>query len=1014
MRDFVNATQIDQWFAPNRRDAQELLPHLIYKLIAATIDPKHIKRLRIPVGDQIGKPGYDGDVSVTAEATHVPLGESVWEMGVGGDAKTKANADYTKRTQDTEESIRKNTSYWFVTPREWADKKNNKQSWEKTQNDSDDWKAVRALDAIDLAAWLDGCPAVARWLARQMGVPVAGMCDHEGYIRESYEAEYGLEWSPDFIIGGRDESRQAILKWVQEPTPVLRVRGESSEEAALFVAACLDGIVNEDGVRLDNRILYVDAPDALDHLSGLGSTHIVVSLNPETRKRAASLGSPSIRTIAVLGQGAGAPSENKGVELGRVKRKSCEEALKSMGVAESEAIRMSRGSKGSLIALLWSVATEADEPLPWCIGEPANELLPLLMAGQWTADSDADRAMVSALAAKDYDALKSGVLVHWREPNGPLIQRGVIWDWMAWDYAWSQLAILIDGDLIERFQGVVLSILQEPDPRYELDPDKRWMANIYGKQRLHSEALIGGLTGTIAQLAVHSESGACPAGQGVAYRLIKTLLKPDSDLELRWLSLAKWLPDLAEAAPDAFLEAIEVLIDDKSATKKIFEDEQEGIFSSSMHTYVLWALERLAWGSDYLSRVTIVLGRLAIADPGGNLRNRPINSLFEIYVPWHPQTGADSDRRMNAIKSLYDRCPEQAWELGCSLLPQSHSMVSSTAAPHWRQWKPEEPIKVTVAEYWEFIDKLVTQMMSWAKADGSRWSKLINEYPEIQNGYPDLGNRLINEIKGIDTEALTEEVKNKVAETIRKIVTRHRQFPDSEWVLDEEPLKKLDACYDRFVPNDLVITKVWLFKSWPDLPERYSESHEVYQTRLKEERSTVIAKLYAQSGLEGIRRLVEAVEQPKEVGAALAELEVSPEDETDLLVAGLGTSPTKQDIPRSLQFAWGYVWKRVRDHSLMWVQEKAEALRKKVGTEGLANLVLPINAEEAVWDLLEKWGDEVAAFYWARIGGLYLDDPDKELKRAVDNLVAASRPYRAIDMLGMSIRRSKRKQAVRV
>lgn len=77
MRQIISATQIDQWFIPTRRDAQELLPHLVRKLIMATVPIDHLQGVRIPIGDQIGKPGFDGMVSVTLDSLFIPEGKSV-------------------------------------------------------------------------------------------------------------------------------------------------------------------------------------------------------------------------------------------------------------------------------------------------------------------------------------------------------------------------------------------------------------------------------------------------------------------------------------------------------------------------------------------------------------------------------------------------------------------------------------------------------------------------------------------------------------------------------------------------------------------------------------------------------------------------------------------------------------------------------------------------------------------------------------------------------------------------
>jgi len=49
MRQLVDSTQIDQWFTSLRRDAQEVLPHLIRRLILETVSPDQLEFIRIPV-----------------------------------------------------------------------------------------------------------------------------------------------------------------------------------------------------------------------------------------------------------------------------------------------------------------------------------------------------------------------------------------------------------------------------------------------------------------------------------------------------------------------------------------------------------------------------------------------------------------------------------------------------------------------------------------------------------------------------------------------------------------------------------------------------------------------------------------------------------------------------------------------------------------------------------------------------------------------------------------------------
>ena len=48
IRSIVNATQISQWFDSKRRDAWEILPLLLRKLVSASIDLKEMTAIRSP------------------------------------------------------------------------------------------------------------------------------------------------------------------------------------------------------------------------------------------------------------------------------------------------------------------------------------------------------------------------------------------------------------------------------------------------------------------------------------------------------------------------------------------------------------------------------------------------------------------------------------------------------------------------------------------------------------------------------------------------------------------------------------------------------------------------------------------------------------------------------------------------------------------------------------------------------------------------------------------------------
>src|SRR3989442_8425456 len=191
MRQIVNATQIDTWFTSGKRDAQELLPHLVRKLITVTVGVQHLLSIRIPVGDQVTLPGYDGTVVTTAPNLYVPEGYSVWEMGTG-EPEEKAELDYRARTAKPQNIEPGNTVFIFVTPHVFREKND----WIQKKMLDSVWKGIHVIDGVDLDSWLDMYPGVARWLAREIGGPAEGLRALEEFKGDQFDARYGTYISP--------------------------------------------------------------------------------------------------------------------------------------------------------------------------------------------------------------------------------------------------------------------------------------------------------------------------------------------------------------------------------------------------------------------------------------------------------------------------------------------------------------------------------------------------------------------------------------------------------------------------------------------------------------------------------------------------------------------------------------------------------------------------------------------------------------------------------------------------
>ena len=157
MTDSLDASEIINW--SDRDDAANKLPELLFRLVVGTL-PEPASRIDMPSGSSVRLPGWDGVLEVGRGNEWVPSGVAGWEMSCEQDVTSKANSDYEKRTEDPLDLYMPTTTFVFVTPRRWR----NKRRWERRHREEGKWRDVRAYDADDLAQWLRQSEEVTRWL----------------------------------------------------------------------------------------------------------------------------------------------------------------------------------------------------------------------------------------------------------------------------------------------------------------------------------------------------------------------------------------------------------------------------------------------------------------------------------------------------------------------------------------------------------------------------------------------------------------------------------------------------------------------------------------------------------------------------------------------------------------------------------------------------------------------------------------------------------------------------------
>jgi transcriptional regulator with XRE-family HTH domain len=842
---WVNATDLSQW--AERRDGQGAMPELLTRLIRAATGMA--ARIRFPSDESIQLGGWDGTCEIENGTEHIPSGTSGWEIGTQRtDILGKASDDYTKRTSDPLGIDREHATFVFVTPRHWPKKRD----WAVARQKDGKWADVRAYDGDDLVHWIELYPAVGHWLAVTMGSRPQGVRQ----LEEAWE-----EWSlstqrpltTELILAGRDEDAARILRWLREEPSLLSVQGESPDEAAAFLYAAIEQLPEEYRVQYYAHCLIAGVPDAARALGDSVSPLIIVLEDPDPglARRLAERGH---HVFAAYGLDAGVAE--RVLQLSRPRRDAIEFALINMGLVDDQARNLARDSARSL-AVLRRLIPSAPGKIPhWATGTPPRSLVAALLAGAWKDDVDGDRIMLERLAGEKFEVISAQLAPLVGTLDQPLRKAGSVWKVASPRDAWFRLSRQISPADFDRFETVVHDVLASRDPRFDMDPDERWLANIKGVRPQYSEYLRCGLGETLILFSLFGSHARSIAGANARVDSILQRLLDKADRE-RWWSLSRDFQLLAEAAPEAFLAMLEEGLE-RDAPVTVLFGEDGGPVGGEHVSNLLWALEALAWSPRYLGRVCNIIAKLAAGDPGGRYGNRPGNSLRNIFLLWLPQTFAPLDDRFRVLDRLRKTEPDVAWKLMLGILPSGYDTASPSSHTRWRDLSVDQQEETTYALIAKGAQGIAERLLADAGVSAARWTGLIEAFPNLAPEYRAEAVRLLRQA---EPDISDDDQRAAISDSVRGLLNHHRTVPDADWALPGDELDGIEPVYQALEPRDPIRKFSWLFSSHVRLPrpaaEMRGDSHIDAAWRANEKeaanlRQAAVAELLAAGRVDAI------------------------------------------------------------------------------------------------------------------------------------------------------------------
>ena len=988
----LTETDIRQW--ADRQQCRNSLPILVRKLVRETT--QSIELMRFPGNEAVDLAGLDGELVATTGTVWVPPGRSFWEMGCNLSPVQKANSDFKKRAEEVEASIRAESSFVFVTPRRWPEKPS-KDDWIKERKQKSDWKDIRVFDAIDLEAWLDEAPATARWLADLMGKASTGvLTPDEWWKRWATASEPAI--TTKLIVSRRGDPAKKLLEQLRSDARVVAVSGDDHSEAAAFVLAAMYENNAED---LLDRTIVVTKGDVA--IAGNDRSRLIVladlpdGSDIDLRDRS---GITLVRTYPK-----GRLDVREPLELSHVPAESFRSELEAMGFQRENAnsLAIETGHSVTVLRRQLSKDPEIRRPIWARDREAAIRLLPFALTGAWSDRSEYDDTAILALlgdvSEDDLAAARDHLLTL---EDAPLARYGSNNLIVSRIDALFAIGSLIQKTDLERFFALVPELVSERDPALDLPSEKWWMANVLGKSRTYSGALLAGIGDTLCILAIHGDD-ICgrrlniDLSAWVEQAVRKLLSDVDRD---GWLSIRGQLRTLAEASPAAFLDCLEAeLRKADPPIQAILGVVDGGISGDCLRTDLLWGLEALAWHPDHFKRVAAILFELRRFDAlmDDNWANKPASSARDMFRVQSPITVMDIRSRMTVLEELGPRYRAPTIEQLISMLPSGFGgMIMLKSRPRWRV--PEADIVPPQRADFEYsIRQASRQLLDMAPFSFAEMKLLLEAADRL---HPEDLDRLADDVERWASASGNDDQKANLRHILRREATSRAYQKRAE---EDDGLvpafRRMEAATE---PTAAVYRHRWLFDSshieWSRLvrdEETKELSWKEREAIVRERRLEALEDIKAADGEASILDFALSTKSPYVVADLLVRSNTPPAEAIGWAKEILETDETEG----ANEFLRAIFWNRA-DHDLTEIAIELAAALGSADESVLKRLATSLPGIRAGWEAAAALGPAVETEYWNSVHiRAWNDTEDSEAEFAAKRLLEFGRARSAFAAL---------------
>ena len=608
----------------------------------------------------------------------------------------------------------------------------------------------------------------------------------------------------------------------------------------------------------------------------------------------------------------------------------------------------------------------------------------LVLIGAWDENNDNDKKVISELIGQPYSIIVSYLRNELKEKNSILTFKSNKWiinNRMDFLKMFSNNYFKED---ILNFQNITIKVLTSINPKFDLENNKRIMADLYQKETKFSNLLQSSISESLPMLSnIYNDFKNCKDDvRNISYNIIDKILNT-KDWKL-WASLDKFLPCYAEANPNLFLKIIErQIINEPKMIEDFMTSNELTITYNHNITGLYWALQLIAWQERYLVSVCLIIAKLSVYDKNA------VNNIIGILLPWHPQTFASIEIRKVAIETILKENEEIGWKVIMELMPSKQTIGLPSYKPKWNNIIIEKDETINKIEYWKQIDNYLELILKFSKNNVHKLKEIIDLLEDVPKYMYD---KIISKLSQKSIQKLPDESKYYLWDKLEDFVNRHTKYAETDWALPQNIIAEIKSVSGILKPKSLLVYNKRYFKtdSWllHDDKLSYIES----EKKLTNFRIDVLNSIF-KGGLSEVVKFVKNVEEPYSAGICFSYIMINVEQENRILLY------LDSENKNLLLFAKGFTYNKFNIEGNKWL-EKFNIIKWNIAKK--VNLLVTLPSNMKTWELVSKYLKEEEKEYW-KIVNIRIVEKESDVNYPIKKLLEVKRPELVVDILGSII-----------